>query len=270
MGGYCLDRAVHAGLVSAGRDRDCDRRDGDGGHGPGLRLGPPLQHGGALAAAAVERDRRRHRKRLRRAPAGHAFPARRGVLCAARGAGRAVPAADGLGAAVGGRRAAVHVHDQHRRQSPQALPEVRLDQQLGLRPHHGRAGDLVRAAPVDLAAGLDADRRAGPHRRGHDHHRGSAAALADRDQAAEVPAETAAAQERLEGQRGVLHPAAGPCRLAAGMVRADPGQRLRHGRDVRRGAGPGQAALAGRRRPGHRAGPAASSGCSPRRSVAPG
>ena len=43
-----------------------------------------------------------------------------------------------------------------------------------------------------------------------------------------------------QAQRGVLHPPAGPCRLAAGMVRADPGQCLRHDRDVRRGAGPGQ------------------------------
>ena len=107
---------------------------------------------------------------------------------------------------------------------------------------------VVRAAPVDLAAGLDADRCAGPHRRGHDHHRGSASALAGRDQAAEGPAETAAAQERLESQRGVLDPAAGQGRVTAGMVRAHPGQRLCHDRHVRCGAGAGRSALAGRSR----------------------
>ena len=98
VGGHCLDRAVRAGLVSAGRHRDPDRRDGDGGDGPGVRLGPPLQHHCALAAAAVQRDRESDRERVRRAPAGHPLGARRGILRAARDDGRAAPAADRAGA----------------------------------------------------------------------------------------------------------------------------------------------------------------------------
>ena len=60
--------------------------------------------------------------------------------------------------------------------------------------------------------------------------------------------EAAAAQERLAGQRGVLHPAAGPGRVAAGVAGPDPGQRLRDGGDVWRGRpGRGQGALPRRR-----------------------
>ena len=44
------------------------------------------------------------------------------------------------------------------------FPKSGLHQQLDLRPDHGRPGDLVRAGAVDLAAGVHADRRGGPHR----------------------------------------------------------------------------------------------------------
>ena len=88
VGSCCLDGAVRPGLVPAGCHRHPDRRHGDGGDGPGLRLGPPLQHRGALAAAAVQRDCRGHRERQRRPPAGHAFGAGRGLLRAARRDGR--------------------------------------------------------------------------------------------------------------------------------------------------------------------------------------
>ena len=60
------------------------------------------------------------------------------------------------------------------------------------------------------------------------------------DQAAEVPAQTAGAQRRLESQRGVFPAAAGPRRVAAGVAGADPRERLRHGGDVRCRLGSGR------------------------------
>ena len=60
VGSHCLDRPVRARLVPAGSHGNRDRRHGDGGDRAGLRLGPPRQHGGARAAAAVQPGGARH------------------------------------------------------------------------------------------------------------------------------------------------------------------------------------------------------------------
>ncbi len=245
VGCYCLDRAIHAGLVPAGRHRVLIGGMATAGTAWSA-TGTPLIHRGASCPAGSRTCSPSGSKTPPGPPPGHPLGARRCVfVLLAPWQGRFQ--VQKLGLLSVGAGLLCCVHDQHRREGAEAVPKYGWISNGSL-PWHGRAGDPgSRRTQFVLAAGVHA-RRFIVHIVGDMITTGGVPLLGRWWSSRQDPPQAAAGQGRLEGQRGVLHPDAGPGRLAAGMVRVIPVSAYAMVGMFLRRPGPGQGHFPARRR----------------------